>query len=352
MALDDHSVLAKVLTSEVPVIEVEREVVLVDDLGEMLDNLLIIPDLVVLSRVPANVASESVQTRIPLLENDGLALDFTYGLYDDLLGHLLQDEETLLDDVNGMDLADEFMLGLDKDLLKLVAVPVIDAVEVVKAFEGVVASPVVKDDVLHGSVDRCVDGGRDVVDRSGDDMVDRGRVVNGRRWDVDGGVYRHVVKGAGGVMNWGRNMADDRRMHRGRDVVQCAGRDMDGRQLMLGRDVHWLQSHQRRSRDDARRDGWEGGHTGSGGHRGRAKVDARGGGLNGRGIEIGRISTGGRRRAGSDDANRVWGLCNRRSNGSRDGRGQEDKEGGFDQHRSRGMRIKGLKKVKSGFLKV
>lgn len=348
MALDNHGVLAEVLTSEMPVIEVEREIVLVDELGEMLDNLLVVPNLVVLSRVPANVASEAVQTRIPLFENNRLHFNFTHSLHDDLLRHLLQDEETLLDDVDGVNLADELVLGLDKNLLELVAVPVVDAVEVIEAFEGVVASPLIKDDVLYGDVDGSVDGGRDVVDRSGDDVVNRGGVVNRRRRDVDGSMHRHVVEGAGGVVNRGWNVVnrgwdvtDDRRMHWGRDVVQSAGGDMDGRQLMLGRDVHWLESHQRGSGDDARRDR-ERGH-GAGGHRGGIKVDAWSRGLDRCGVEVGRvkisgISTGGRRRARSDDADCVGSLCNRRGNGSRDGRGQEDKEGGFDQHRSRGMR--------------
>ena len=74
MALDNDGVLAEVLAGELPVIEVERRVVLVDELGEVLDDLLIISNLVVLAREPADIPSESVQARIPLLEHDGLYL--------------------------------------------------------------------------------------------------------------------------------------------------------------------------------------------------------------------------------------------------------------------------------------
>jgi hypothetical protein len=40
--------------------------------------------------------------------------------------------------------ADEFVVLLDKDLLEFVAVPVVDAVKVVKVLEGFVATPPVE----------------------------------------------------------------------------------------------------------------------------------------------------------------------------------------------------------------
>ena len=85
MSLDNDSVLAKVLASELPVIDVDGEIVLVDDLGEVLDDLLVVPNLVVLAGVSADVAAETVQASIPLLEDDGLSLNFADGLSDDPL---------------------------------------------------------------------------------------------------------------------------------------------------------------------------------------------------------------------------------------------------------------------------
>lgn len=83
MSLDNDGVLSKVLPGEVPVIEVERAVLDLDELGEMLNNLLVIADLVVVSRESTEVASKSVQGSVPLLKDDGLDFDFADGLNND-----------------------------------------------------------------------------------------------------------------------------------------------------------------------------------------------------------------------------------------------------------------------------
>jgi len=170
VALDNDGVLAEILARELPVVEVERQVVLVDDLGEVLDDFLVIANLVMTG--PAHkVATESVKTSTELLKDDGLSLDLTDGLGDDLLGHFLEDKETLLNDVNFLNPANKLVLLLYKDLLELVAVPVVNTVEVIKALEGLVASPLVEGDGLYGLVDRHLfwnfkrseDWSRDVV---------------------------------------------------------------------------------------------------------------------------------------------------------------------------------------------
>jgi len=143
VSLDDDGVLAEVLAGEVPIVEVEGSVV-VDELGEVLDDLLIVSDLVVLSRVPAEVASESVQASEPLLEDNGLNLNLADGLNDDPLGHLLENKEALLDDVDLMSPADELVVPANEDLLELVPIPVVDTIEVVEVLQGVIATPVVE----------------------------------------------------------------------------------------------------------------------------------------------------------------------------------------------------------------
>lgn len=143
VALDNDSVLAKVLASELPVLNIKRSIVL-DDLGEVFDNLLVVPNLMVLARHTTNVASKPMQTSIELLKHDRLHLDLADGLHHNLLGHLLKDEKTLLNDVDFVRPADKLMLLLDKHLLEFVPVPVVDAVEVVEALERLVAVPPVK----------------------------------------------------------------------------------------------------------------------------------------------------------------------------------------------------------------
>jgi hypothetical protein len=267
VALDEDSVLAQVLASELPVLNVEGSVNL-DDLGEVLDNLLVIPDLMVLARVATNVPSKPMQASIELFKHNRLHLNLADGLGDNLLGHLLQDEETLLDDVNLLGPADEFVLLLDEHLLELVTVPVVDAVEIIKALEGLVAVPLVEGvvdgdvngdmsrrgvdgrlDVVHGRWD-VVNGSwdmhRDVLQGSG--MVDRrqdmmrrrrvGRNVDGsgmvnRGLMHNGSVHRDMVEGARRMINrWG-DMVHRRRIDW--NVFQGASNVVDRRRLMLGR---------------------------------------------------------------------------------------------------------------------
>lgn len=64
------------------------------------------------------------------------------------LRHLLEDEQTLLNDFYSLGTADKFLFLLDKDLLEVVAIEVIGAMEVVKAVEGFEASPSAKASVI------------------------------------------------------------------------------------------------------------------------------------------------------------------------------------------------------------
>jgi hypothetical protein len=81
VALDNDGVLAEVLAREVPVVKVEGTLV-VDDLGEVLDDLRIISDLVVAGEAN-EIATKAVKATTELLEDDGLGLNLADSLGDD-----------------------------------------------------------------------------------------------------------------------------------------------------------------------------------------------------------------------------------------------------------------------------
>jgi len=60
------------------------------------------------ARVVQQVAAEGPHAGVELLEDDGLGLDFANLLSDDPLGHLLDDEKTLLDNFDGLAVANDF----------------------------------------------------------------------------------------------------------------------------------------------------------------------------------------------------------------------------------------------------
>lgn len=100
----------------------------------------------VAAREAPEVAAESVQARVELLEDDGLGLDFTDLLGDDALGHLLEDEETLLNDLDALGVADDFLLlhDLDGAFAEVAVVVVVGAVEVVETTEGADSTVVIE----------------------------------------------------------------------------------------------------------------------------------------------------------------------------------------------------------------
>lgn len=82
------------------------------------------------------VVGEKSKARMELLKDDRLGLNLADLFGDDALGHLLDDEETLLDDLDGLGVADH--LGRSVNDLGEVdgAVKVVGAVEVVEVGEG------------------------------------------------------------------------------------------------------------------------------------------------------------------------------------------------------------------------
>lgn len=79
------------------------------------------------------------------------------------LGHLLKNEEALLDDVDVVHLANELVLLLDKDLLELIPVPVINTIEMIETLQGIISTPTIERMVgrdmnrdMHRSMNGCV----------------------------------------------------------------------------------------------------------------------------------------------------------------------------------------------------
>lgn len=83
----------------------------------------------------AQIVAEVAKAGVELLKDDRLGLNLTDLLSNDALGHLLEDKKTLLDDFNGLGMADE-LLRLNNGLGDVRAIEVVDTVEIVEVIEG------------------------------------------------------------------------------------------------------------------------------------------------------------------------------------------------------------------------
>lgn len=90
------------------------------------------------------IIPEQSKTGMELLKDNSLSLDFADLFEDDAFGHFLNDEEALLDDFDGLGVADE-VGGCIDDLGKVRGgIEVVYAVEVVKVVKGGESTPVVE----------------------------------------------------------------------------------------------------------------------------------------------------------------------------------------------------------------
>jgi len=137
---DNDGLPPEVVSSETKVVRAERAVN-IHDFTEVADNVVVIANLVA-GEAP-QVTAEAVETRMPLLEHDGLGFNFADLLGDDPLGHLLKDDKLLLDDFDALRVADDLMFLLD-NLFEVRAIEVVCAIEVIKVGQRSVASPVVE----------------------------------------------------------------------------------------------------------------------------------------------------------------------------------------------------------------
>jgi hypothetical protein len=117
-----------------------------------------------MSRAAGKVVLEAAQRAMVLLEDNGLGLNLTDLLSDDPvmeknvsgcpekknkknrpLGHLLQNNQALLDDLNALGVADDFSLVFNHSRVEVArVVKVVVAVEFVKVIERAETTPVVK----------------------------------------------------------------------------------------------------------------------------------------------------------------------------------------------------------------
>jgi len=102
------------------------------------------------------VGGEVARRSNELLKDNSLSLNFTNLLSDDLLGHLLEDEETLLDNLDALGVADNFLF-VNNNLLGDDTREVVGAVKVVKAVEGRDSTPVVERVVATSVWEICQD---------------------------------------------------------------------------------------------------------------------------------------------------------------------------------------------------
>lgn len=96
------------------------------------------------TRDAVKVVLEQSKTSVELFKNNGLGLYFADLFEDDPLCHFLEDDETLLDDLDGFGVADNLVSGF-YDLGEVRgAVEVVDTVEIVEVIEGREITPVIE----------------------------------------------------------------------------------------------------------------------------------------------------------------------------------------------------------------
>jgi len=130
--------LAEVVTREAKVIARERAI-RADQASVVAGNRRVITSVV--ARGAAQIGREVARRSNEWLEDNGLSLNFTDLLGDDPLGHLLENEETLLDDLDALGVTNDFLF-LNNNLLGDETREVIGTVEVVEAVERRNSTPV------------------------------------------------------------------------------------------------------------------------------------------------------------------------------------------------------------------
>jgi len=106
-ATNNDSVRTAVATTE-PEVVTRKRAVGPADAAKVASNRAVEAALV--ARAAAQVMTEVTEAGVELLEDDSLGLNLADLFEDDPLGHLLEDEETLLDDLDGLGVADDALL--------------------------------------------------------------------------------------------------------------------------------------------------------------------------------------------------------------------------------------------------
>lgn len=137
---DNNSAATNINTAEAEVM-VSDASILVEELAPVTSNALIEADTVTTDA--AEVTVEASNAAVPLLEDNDLGLDVADGFGDDFLREFLEDNQSLLNDVDVVGAADEVTLAND-DLLGVTPVKVVNTVEAVEVVQGGETSPVVE----------------------------------------------------------------------------------------------------------------------------------------------------------------------------------------------------------------
>jgi len=138
---NNNGLASNIVSSETEVVEIERAVD-VNNLTKVTDNVTVEAYMVV--GVAAQITAKAMQARVPLLKDDSLGLNFADLLGDDPLSHLLQNNQTLLDNFNALRVAHELLLLLHNDLTEVGSIEVIDTMKVVEVGQGREPSPIVE----------------------------------------------------------------------------------------------------------------------------------------------------------------------------------------------------------------
>jgi len=143
----------------------EAEVVVAQRPVGVVEVSVVLDDAVVVASVAAGavsqVVAEAAERRIVLLEDDCLCLDLADLLRDNLLCHLLEDGQALLDDYHLLRVANKLAVLLDHNLVEAAGVgEIVRAIEVVEVVKGRDAAPVVEGLAASSDGVGLVGGGR------------------------------------------------------------------------------------------------------------------------------------------------------------------------------------------------
>lgn len=135
-----------------------------DDVVEVAGNAAVETDAV--ARGAAQVTTEETEAGVELLKHDCLCFNLADLLGDDPLGHLLENEEALLDDDDALAVANNFLILLDYGLAGEVTDEVIGAVEVIETRERSKPSVVVE---RESTSDKALAYGKRLSSNTGDE---------------------------------------------------------------------------------------------------------------------------------------------------------------------------------------
>jgi len=142
VAADDDTVAAHIVTTETEVVGGEGSVRVVE-VSVVANNVGVVADLVA-TVATSQVVAESSKAGMELFKDDSLSLNLADLLGDDSLGHFLEDNQALLDDLDLLSVAHELVVLLNDDLVVVRTGEVVASMKVIEVIEGGHASPVVE----------------------------------------------------------------------------------------------------------------------------------------------------------------------------------------------------------------